>query len=270
VPREHAVPSCYEQLPDYAPRGTLGDLTVIVDQTTYMDARLRQIVRETVDRLIRPGTSISIAAFSAYLQGRYLDVLVSGQLELPIDPKQRDFAPKRELRQTDQCLIDQLAYARRLAAKTLDAAFTAGDPDIARSDILAALRDLSRRVSQSTASNRIVIVVSDMIENSSITNFYQGTALRTIDPEVEMRKVAATGLKADFVGARVYVIGAGALSNAPADLRVYRDPRAMLALEDFWRRWFASSHGELIEFGKPTPLVEIQWNPPGSPAVQPH
>ncbi len=39
----------------------------------------------------------------------------------------------------------------------------------------------------------------------------------------------------------------------------YRDPRAMLALEDFWRRWFAASNANVAEFGKPTPLVEIKW-----------
>jgi hypothetical protein len=262
-PRDHAIPSCYDQLRDYAPRTVLGDLTVIIDQTTSMDTRLRQIVRDTVDRLIRPGTTVSIATFSAYLQGRYLDVLVSGLVEPPIATQQRDFVPKRELREADQCLNDQLAFARRLAAKTLDVAFSASDPNIARSDILVALSDLSRRVGESRVNGKMVIVVSDMLENSSITNFYRAGELRAIDPGAELHKVAVSGIRADFRGARVFVIGAGGGSRTPAHGRAYRDPRAMLALEDFWRRWFAISHADLVEFGKPTPLVEIKWNVPG-------
>jgi len=259
VARDHAIPSCYEQLREYAPRNPIGDLTVLIDQTAYLDARLRQIVRETVDRLLRPGVNLSIATFSAYLQGRYLDVLVSGQVEAPIDAKQRDFVSKRDLRQNEECLSDQVVFARRLAAKNLDAAFEAIDPNIPRSDIIAALRDLSRRVGNAPASNRMVIVVSDMLENSSITSFYRAGRLRTIDATAELRKVAAAGIRADFHDAQIFVIGAGGVSERSADDRSYRDPRALLALEEFWRRWFAASHAELIEFGKPTPLIRIDW-----------
>jgi hypothetical protein len=258
-PRDHAIPTCYDQLREYAPREALGDLTVLIDQTAYLDARLRQIVKETVDRLIKPGINVSIATFSAYLQGHYLDVLVSGQVEAPIDGKQRDFVSKRDLRQNDQCLSDQLVFARRLAARTLDAAFLATDPNISRSDILAALRDLSRRVGDAQAGGRIVIVVSDMLENSSISSFYHANRLRTLDATAELRKVSAAGIKADFLGARVFVIGAGGVSDKSADDRSYRDPHALMTLEDFWRRWFTSSHADLVEFGKPTPLVRIDW-----------
>jgi hypothetical protein len=260
--REHAIPSCYDQLREYAPHSMLGDLTVIIDQTTAIDARMRQIVRDTVDRLVKPGTSISIASFSAYLRGRYLDVLISGQVEPPVATQKRDFVSKRELRENDQCLSDQLTFARRLVAKTLDAAFAATDPNIVRSDILVALGDLSRRVGGANkGEGRMVIVVSDMLENSSITSFYHAGQMRHIDPDAELRRVAASGIKADFLGAKVYVIGAGGISKGPA--HSYRDPRAMLALEDFWRRWFAKCRAELVEFGKPTPLVEIKWTVPG-------
>jgi hypothetical protein len=265
--RDHAIPSCYDQLREYAPRIPLGDLTVLIDQTAYLDARLRQIVRETVDRLLRPGVNLSIATFSAYLQGRYLDVLVSGLAEAPIDARQRDFVSKRDLRQNEECLSDQLVFARRLAAKSLDAAFEGIDPNIPRSDIFAALRDLSRRVDNAPANARIVIVVSDMLENSSITSFYQAGRLRTIDVSAELRKVAAAGIRADFHEAQVFVIGAGGISERSSDDRSYRDPHALLALEEFWRRWFAASHAELIEFGKPTPLIRIDWKANDLPAV---
>jgi hypothetical protein len=266
-PRDHAIPTCYEQLKDYAPTGAQRDLTVIIDQTTMTDARLRHIVQETVARLIRPGIRLSIASFSAYSQGRYLDVLVSGELESPIMGKPRDYVPKRQLHQSDGCLEEQLSYARRLVAKTIDGAFGGSDPKLAQSDILAAFRDLSRRVSEAPVNSRLVVIVSDMLENSSISSFYQAARVRRIDPGEELRKAAAAGIRADFHGARVVVIGAGALSERSADTTSYRDPRAMLALEEFWRRWFVASNAEIIEFGKPTPLVEIKWDDAALAAV---
>jgi hypothetical protein len=170
--------------------------------------------------------------------------------------------PKRVLLASDQCLDEQLPYARRLVAKALRSAFARSDPALARSDILTALHDLSRRIGESTAERRLVLVVSDMLENSSITSFYQGGQLRRIDAEGELKRVAAAGIHADFHGAQVVVIGAGiGMPGAGSGLN-YRDPRAMLALEDFWRRWFTGSNAALAEFGKPTPLVEIKWASP--------
>ncbi len=259
-PRDNAIPSCYENLREYAPQAAFGDLTVVIDQTAFLDVRMRQIVRETVERLIRPGVNVSVATFSGYLQGRYLDVQVSGQVEAPVDAAQRDFVSKRDLRQNDECLRDQLVFARRLIGKSLDTAFAGIDPSVERSDILSALRDLGRRVHSSQAQARIVVVVSDMLENSSIASFYQASRLRVIDPETEMRHAMTAGIKADFHEARVVVIGAGGISSAASGEQSYRDPRAMLALEDFWRRWFSLGHADLVEFGKPTPLVKINWD----------
>jgi len=266
--RTNAIPTCYEQLREYAPVADRGDLTVVIDQTAYLDTRLRDIVQETVARLVQPGTRVSIATFSGYLQGRYLDVLFSGRVEAPLAGAQRDFVSKRDLRQNDACLADQLVYARRMVARGLASAFSGIDPNVERSDILAALQDLGRRVSDARGANRMVIVVSDMLENSSITSFYQSNHLRRVDPDVELRKVATAGIKAGFHGARVVVIGAGGVSSA-ASGQSYRDPRAMLALEAFWRRWFEASQAELVEFGKPTPLVDIVWDDPILAAAAP-
>lgn len=257
--REGAIPSCYEQLREHAPAEVASDLTVVIDQTTAFDARLQQIVLESVERLIEPGTRVSVVAFSAFLQGRYLDVLVSGQVEGRIAGKRRDYVPKRHLIQSEQCLDEQLPFARRLVVKSLRTAFARSDPSLARSDILTALHDLSRRVGESPAERRLVLVVSDMLENSAITSFYQAGRLRRIDPAAELKRVADSGIHGDFQGAQVYVVGAGAGAPASAAIPNYRDPRAMLALEDFWRRWFAASNASLAEFGKPAPLVEIKW-----------
>lgn len=261
VSREHAIPSCYEDLAEYAPREAPGDLTVMIDQTAYLDAQLRRVVHEAVERLIRPGTRVTIVAFSAYTPGRYLDVLASGLVEYPISGSTRDWVSKRRLKDNDQCLDDQLEFARKLVARAIDRAFARSDVRLPKSDILAALSGISRRYGNAPGGGRIVILASDMMENSSITSFYRGNQLRPIDPDAELKRVSASGLRADFHGARVFVIGAGAVdAMAPtAQSGAYDDPRTLLKLEEFWRRWLGASHAELVEFGTPEPLVEITW-----------
>lgn len=259
TPRDNSIPSCFEHLREHATRTLPYDLTVVVDQTTVLDNRLRQIVAESVERLLRPGTSVTVVTFSAYLGSRYLDVVVSGRIEQRIVGKRRDYLPKRQLQQSDQCLDEQMTFAHRLVAKALDSAFAASDGRLARSDILAALHDLSRRVGETPAQQRMVLLVSDMLENSSITSFYQRGQLRVINPAAEMKRVAGSGIRADFGGARFVVIGAGLAGSSGSGEPAYRDPRAMLALEEFWRRWLADSNAALVEFGKPTPLTELRW-----------
>jgi hypothetical protein len=258
--REHAIPSCYDELPGHAPAPATRALTVVIDQTTFTDPRLRRIVHETVARLLRPGMRVSVATFSAFAQGRYLDVVTAGRIESPVTGRARDAVPKRQLLRSDECLGDQFVFARRLVARAIDDAFSGSDPRLAQSDILAALHDLGRRVGAEGDGERLVVLVSDMLENSSVTSFYAGNRLRRIEPVEELRRADAAGLRPDFHGARVVVIGAGAVSDRAADASSYRDPRALLALEAFWRSWLAAAGADLVEFGKPTPLVEVRWN----------
>jgi len=259
--REHAIPTCFDKFPNRS-AGPLGDLTVLIDQTADLDDRIRAIVVESVDRLIRPATRVTVAAFSGYMPGRYLDILVSGTVESPIVGRERDFVPKRELRESDLCLGEQLDFSRKLVAQSIRAAFAASDTRLPDSEILSALRDMSRRSNEPATNGRLLIVVSDMLENSSITTFYQNNRPRNVDPDVEMRKVIGAGITANFHGTRVFVIGAGfATAGSPYDMQSSRDSRALLHLEEFWRRWFAVSNAEMVDFGKPTPLEEITWGP---------
>lgn len=63
---------------------------------------------------------------------------------------------------------------------------------------------------------------------------------------------------ADFGGAKVYVMGAGLVSEQGKAKGVYRDPKMMQALKAFWTEWFKRSNAELVEFGMPEMLGSIQ------------
>lgn len=138
-----------------------------------------------------------------------MQVLSAGTLEQPIDESLRNSIGMKVLRTFDACMRDQLDYGRLKAATALKTAFAGVSAELAKSDILSALKELSSRVRQSGARDMIVFVLSDMLENSSISSFYANHNVRAIDPSVEIKKVEAAQQFGDFGGARVFVLGAG-------------------------------------------------------------
>ncbi|MCL2522991.1 MAG: hypothetical protein FWF20_07595 [Betaproteobacteria bacterium] len=255
------IPSCYAankmKMAVPAPQT---ELFVLIDQTTPLDSSLQDAVRENADRLVKPGAAFVIASFSSFSQGRYLEVLSAGALESPIDDAARDDISVKVLRGFDACMADQAAFGRKAAAAAINRAMGASNPALAKSDVLGSLRELSARVRQSEARDRIVFIVSDMLENSSISSFYANRNVRAIDPKAELKK--AQEMIGDFGGARVFVLGAGLVQKGAGskntDSGIYRDPKTISLLRQFWTAYFEASNAKLMEFGAPALLSPIK------------
>jgi len=69
-----------------------------------------------------------------------------------------------------------------------------------KSDVLASLAEVSRLVKNSTTQKRIVLIVSDMLENSTISSFYANNNARRIDPAKEMNIASKEKMLGDFSG----------------------------------------------------------------------
>jgi hypothetical protein len=118
-----------------------------------------------------------------------------------------------------------------MVLSSIEKAVAAATADLAKSDVFTSLREVSAIVKQSTAPRRIVLIVSDMLENSTISTFYENNRVRKIDSAKEMDVVEQNNAIGDFGGASVYVMGAGLLpetsqgkSKDKASLG-YRDPK---------------------------------------------
>ncbi len=257
------VPSCYaaSKIGLQAPIAET-ELFVIVDQTTPLDSNLQDSVRENVGRLVKPGSAFVVASFSSFGQGRYLEVLTAGTLEAPVAEKARDDIGVRIMQTFDACMKGQADFGRRTAAGALNKALAGSSPDFAKSDVMASLKELSSRVRQSKARNKIVFVVSDMLENSAISSFYSNRNVRNLDLAAELKKAESGQQIGDFGGARVFVLGAGLVQEngggANRNSGIYRDPKTMASLRQFWSEYFTRSNAKLVEFGAPALLVPIQ------------
>lgn len=255
------IPSCYSANKiGVAPQPSASELFVLIDQTTPLDAALQDAVRENVGRLIKPGSAFVISSFSAFGQGRYMEVLSAGVLESQIDEKTRNGISVKLLRNFDACMNGQLDFGRRTAAMALNKALAGTAADLGKSDVMGSLRELSSRVRQSGARDKIVFVASDMLENSGVSSFYANNNVRAIDAKVELKKAEGAQMLADFGGARVFVMGAGLVqqNGGMRDSGVYRDPKTMAQLRAFWGQYFAASKATLVEFGSPALLNPVR------------
>lgn len=256
---EDAVPSCYDAKIGVAPASVGTELFVLIDQTTVFDPTLQQQVADNIRPFMTAGHAYSVLSFSAFSQGRYAQVLSAGTIEPLIAPAARDDIPKAALAKFDSCAKRQPNVAMQAIGNALRAGFGGANASLGKSDVLASLKAISARVKKSPARQRVVLLASDMLENSSVTSFYgaRGESVRQIDPAKELRDAVDHELIADFGGARIYVIGAGLLAEEGKKGGKYRDPKTMRALTSFWNSYFQKSNATVVEIGQPALLTPL-------------
>ncbi len=269
APQAHAglvndVPSCYAVNKIAASVATYDKLVyLLIDQTVLLDPTLQQSVINNMLSLLVPGTKFVVAEFSAFSQDHYLNVIHTGIIEAPMPASQEGDVVMSRLGEFKTCLKNQGPYAQRMALSTASQVMKASSDDLAQSDVMLALKTVSDAVRQDRAAKKVVFVVTDGLENSSVTSFYAHNAVRDVNLDVEMKRAEANQLIGDFGGARVYVLGGGvmapAMKGSAAERNGYRDPKTLLDLKRFWEAYFSKSNGVLVEFGEPALVEGVTW-----------
>jgi hypothetical protein len=255
----NSLPSCYNSKIIDTNKISNTELFVIVDQTTMLDNQLKQQLADQIRPFLIYGNSVSVTVFSSFNQGKYTRVVANGRIENKLPEAIRANISKPLLSKFDECLKLQPVYANQLIGAALRYAFEGTSTELAKSDIFSSLKEISGMVRSSGAKNKVVLLSSDMLENSSISSFYQHQSVRLIDPEKELNLVLKHDLFADFSDARVYVLGTGLISENPKENKnQYRDPKTLAALSMFWSQYFSKSNGKLMELGKPALLNPIR------------
>lgn len=205
-------------------------------------------------KFIKNGYAVTIASFSANANGKYTDVAYAGKLEsLLADHAKHDIA-KKILRKYQGCMNGQYKYAKKKATKALVRTLKGANKKLPHSDIIKSLDDISKHIIKpSKAKEKVVLLVSDMIEHSSITSFYHKGLIKKIDASSEMQHVKKSGHLADFDNASIYVIGTGVIGKSG-----YRDASTLKRLTAFWEQYFTQTHAKLKALGTPMLLEDIQ------------
>jgi len=257
---DNAVASCYDARLGVKPATVGTELFVLIDQTTVFDPVLQQQVANSVRPFMRADHAFSVVTFSAFSQGRYTQVLAAGTIEPAIGQAARDDISKPLLSKFDACAKRQPQVAMQAIGSALRGAFANASADLAKSDVMASIKSISARVKSSPARRKVVLIASDMLENSSVTTFYgsKGQSVRQIDPGKELKLVADNDLFGDFGDAQVYVVGAGLLAPDAGKKSTYRDPKTMRALNAFWNAYFQKSQATVVEIGQPALLNDVR------------
>ena len=205
-------------------------------------------------KFVKNGYGVTIASFSSNSNGKYTDLAYSGKLEsLLADSAKHDIA-KKTLRKYQGCMNGQYKYAKKKATKALVKVLKGANKKLPHSDILKSLNDIAAHIiKSSTAKEKVVLLVSDMIEHSSITTFYAKGSLKKINTDSEISKVKKSGHVANFSGASVYVIGAGMIGK-----NSYRDSKTLGMLTNFWKAYFGVTNAQLKAIGTPMLLEDIE------------
>jgi hypothetical protein len=228
------VPSCYAQakIENFrsAPSGRL--LTVVVDQTTPLTPDLQKPPGATSSASSSPVTSCGFTR-SAPTWKVTTPVCNSPASLKPIDPAVLGDVPMMASRKFDACLKGQSAALYQRFGKAFSNAMGKSSSDIPRSEILFSLKSIGDDIKNAEGVNeRVILLMSDMLEYSDFGSFYTNNGIREINPAVELAKVEKQQLLADFSGARVYVHGAAFVPTNQERLSQRQDdpePRRFLA-----------------------------------------
>ena len=251
---QNDVPSCYDVLKIEKKAPLERELFILIDQTTIIDKKMMKYTYKNMMNFMKNGNKVTIASFSSNSGGKYTDVVYSGELEHLMSKKESYDVSKKLLRKYDSCMKGQLKYAKKKAKKALIGVLKGASKQMPHSDIIKSLTNISKdMITASSAKEKIVLLVSDMLEHSSITTFYKQGRIKHINVQKEFDKINRSQYISDFDGAKIYVIGTGILPK-----HGYRDAKTLKNLTDFWKHYFKGTNGDLQEIGTPMLLKDIE------------
>lgn len=245
---------CQNMLIELAGTNKDREVFIIIDQTTPFPQNIRKNAIINIFALVKPKTTVNVFTFSEYAKGKNISLIDRYYFSPNLTKDQRYDMGKKKLKQFDECLISQTDGMRRKLASDILDNFKEKGQSSSKSEILYTLRKISEKaVKQSNAKQKIVVILSDMLENSNYTSFY-GKELKNLNTDYQMDKIEKNKLLGDFDSADIIVIGAGLV-----DKEQYRDGEDMDNLEALWKEYFSKSNGKLVTFEQELkyPLKEI-------------
>ena len=251
--------SCYTRngLADIKPAGAGRELVVIIDQTIPMPDDLQRSSWAQIDRFVQPGDRVRLYTFSAFLPGEYQRLVYAGELDMPLQGDVRDDVNMRKLRALDQCLAGQKKAFQAGFGGLFVKGLRDARQDIPKSEIMNTLRRVGEDMSKEQGvDERVVYLISDMLEHSDYTSFYAANQIKQLNVANELKLAQSKGLYADLQGARVYVSGAGLVTDAVK--HAYRSGKTMEALKDFWAQYLKASNATLEGFGTPSLSTDLR------------
>lgn len=251
--------NCYGQdfarpLVAVAPPIEQREVLILIDETAPYPADMFQHVLGRIVPLESPGTRITVGSFSYYSGYTRPTIHMSFFFEPDFPTILGSRVSRSRLNRLIPCLLEGRLRGVTQVRTELSLRFAAAHPMLEHSDIMNSLRLFGDHIRASRARTRTIVLVSDMLENSTTTSFYTHGVFRPINPTVEIEKARRAGVIADLSGASVYVVGMGLPSERGG---ASRPSQNMRRLEQFWTMYFADARAGEVIMGSPFLLQQI-------------
>jgi hypothetical protein len=120
-----------------------------------------------------PGDRITLITFSAYAADRYASMSLTGQMDLPISNDERRQISIPKLKKFDSCMKLQQGFVHHTIDLKLKEAFDGASIDLPKTELTGSLANFGLNIiAKSAAKKKIVLIISDMLENSDVASFY--------------------------------------------------------------------------------------------------
>ncbi len=230
-------------------------LFVVIDQTTdsKQDAQWIRRVQKIVVDWMQPGRAVEVIQFSSYVPGRATQVITGGRLDPEPTQSFLDNMKRSQRGKFNKLHKQQIHAAKKQTVRAIKQVLTNATSDIPKSEILFNLHRVAKHISEYKAKRKTLLIVSDMLENSSVTSFYQAGSVRNINPDAEIANTKKNNLIAQFNdNVTVYIIGFG------VGVKGYLDSTRLGNLKRFWQNYFLISNAKVSEIGTPLLLSGIE------------
>lgn len=247
---------CDKLLKAYASHETKREVFVIIDKTTAFPESMQKNALVNILALANPETTIDIFTFSEHNKDGYLEFIGGYYFDSELAEKDKGDLSSLMIKAYAKCLDAADSRVRTSLTTDFYSAIRSHtfEQNLTRSDILYSLQDVAASaVDASKAQQKIVFILSDMLENSPYLSFYMFSQLASMGIGEALDVVRRNGLFADFGGTDVFVIGAGLSPYR----QMVRDVRDKDTLKTFWGEYFKYSNANLRRFEEsPTYPVE--------------
>jgi hypothetical protein len=208
---------------------------VLVDrsQSTAGDRELYAQACERILSWLQPGDRI-VAAYISDRSARDFRAHVDEELPAPLGPMRIWDVPIRYRERRAQWERHTLARRQDVQRKLMG--LLSRESTAARTNIFESLRVAGQILASERRRRKLLVLLSDMIEDSEVVNF-QRVTLNDAFIQKEIQRQKAKGILPDLQGVTVFVAGAEAEPLERA-----------AAIEKFWREYFAAA-GAVIEPG---------------------
>lgn len=228
-------------------------LFVIIDQTTKFPENIQEQVKEKIKPFIKQGNTVTILKFSSNTGGSSTKIVFDESFDRVMSEDEQYTTSRRTLMRYNHCSKVALGKFHNKVPNVIQNIFDTSDDTIPKSDIVKNIKDISLvKIKNDSSDNKVVLLVSDMVENSSFLNFYRVLLSKQFIPDIEAKKIFEQ-LPSNFYNANLYVIGTGYTKSGK-----FSSGKALEKVTKFWKAYFNLANANIKEIGQPLLMSDLK------------